>query len=78
MMDDQQELDRAAGAALKELRRQSGLSQERLAAEVNMDQSVLSKIEREGPAAVAWRRFCAVAAALGYKVEVRFHPKPED
>jgi len=47
-METQDELDRAAGSALRELRERSGLSQEGLAIDANVDQSRLSKIERSG------------------------------
>jgi len=74
-METQDELDRAAGSALKELRERSGRSQEDLAAEANIDQSMLSKIERLGPSATGWRRFCMVASALGAVVEIKLRAK---
>jgi hypothetical protein len=40
-----------------------------------MDQSQLSKVERNGPAVAGWRRFCQVASALGWEVEIRLRPK---
>jgi transcriptional regulator with XRE-family HTH domain len=74
-MESQDDLDRAAGSALKALRQQSGLSQEDLATDANIDQSRLSKVERLGPSVIGWRRFCRIASALGMVVEVRFRPK---
>jgi len=74
-METQDELDRAAGSALRELRERSGLSQEDLAIDANVDQSRLSKIERFGPSATGWRSFCRIASALGMIVEVSFRPK---
>jgi transcriptional regulator with XRE-family HTH domain len=67
-------LDQSAGKKLKELRLASGKSQEDLSFEVNIDQSSLSKGERIGPSAVGWRRFCEIAGALGYNVELVFRP----
>jgi transcriptional regulator with XRE-family HTH domain len=74
-METQDDLDRAAGSALKQLRQRAGRSQEDLADDANIDQSMLSKVERLGPSATGWRRFCAVADALGLLVEVKFRPK---
>jgi transcriptional regulator with XRE-family HTH domain len=70
----QHEFDSAVGTALKELRKARGLSQEALAAEADLDQSLLSKVERLGPGAVGWQRFCRIASALGCDVEVRLKP----
>lgn len=70
----QEELDRAAGAALREARKASGVSQETLAADAGVDQSLLSKGERLGPGVVGSHRFCRVAAASGYAVEMRLVP----
>jgi transcriptional regulator with XRE-family HTH domain len=74
-MECQDKLDRKAGAALREFRKQSGRSQEDLAADADIDQSMLSKVEREGPAATGWRRFSRIAVALGYEVEITFRQK---
>lgn len=74
-MKPQDELDRAAGAALKALRTEADRSQEDVAAEAEVDQSMLSKIERTGPAATSWARFVRVAEALGQEVEVRLRPR---
>jgi transcriptional regulator with XRE-family HTH domain len=74
----QDELDRAAGAALRELRQKAGRSQEDVSIEIDMDQSTLSKTERLGPAAVGWARFCRIANALDYNVEVIFRPKKQN
>jgi transcriptional regulator with XRE-family HTH domain len=70
----QHEFDRAAGAKLKELRQQAGMSQEDLSFSGNIDQSTLSKIERLGPAVISWSRFCGIVKALGYEVEITFRP----
>lgn len=70
----QHEFDSAVGTALKELRKARGLSQEALAAEAEVDQSLLSKVERLGPGPVGWHRFCRIASALGCEVEVRLKP----
>lgn len=78
MVTGQHDLDRAAGAALRELRRERGLSQEELAAEADMDQSLLSKVERFGPDPVGWNRFCRIARVLGKEVELRLrHSTPQ-
>ena len=71
----QGELDRAAGAALKDLRTARGMSQEALAMAAEVDQSMLSKIERLGPGATGWTRFCRIAEALGHEVVVTFRSR---
>jgi transcriptional regulator with XRE-family HTH domain len=71
-MASQADQDKAAGAALRELRKDAGLSQEELAAAANVDQSILSKVERLGPSAVRWAQFCRIARELGYGVEISF------
>ena len=71
----QDDLDKAAGTALRELRKAAGESQESLASAADMDQSLLSKVERLGPSAIGWSRFCRVADALGHEVVVTFRPK---
>ena len=70
----QDDLDKKAGAALREIRTKLGRSQEDVSIEFDLDQSTLSKIERLGPAEVGWRRFCNIVNALGYEAEVVFHP----
>ena len=60
---------------LRDLRQKAGRSQEDVSIDVDMDQSTLSKLERLGPAAVGWTKFCRVADALGYRVEVSLRPK---
>jgi len=70
----QDDLDKKEGAALRDIRTPLGRSQEDVSIEIEMDQSTLSKIERLGPAAVGWKRFCEVVKALGYEAEVVFHP----
>ena len=71
LMARQEEADRAAGAALRARRTALGMSQEELALRAELDQSLLSKIERLGPAVVSWGRFCRVAQALGVAVAVQ-------
>lgn len=70
----QGELDQAAGAKLKELRQAAGMSQEDVSFAGNIDQSTLSKVERLGPSAIGWTRFCKLAEALGHEVEIVFRP----
>ncbi len=70
----QDDLDKKAGAALRDIRTKLGRSQEDVSIEIDLDQSTLSKVERLGPAAVGWRRFCEIVNALGYEAEVVFHP----
>jgi transcriptional regulator with XRE-family HTH domain len=70
----QNELDRKAGATLKELRQQAGMSRETLSFSAATDQSTLSKVERPSPGAVPWPRFCQIAQALGYEIEIVFRP----
>lgn len=77
MSNRQAELDQRAGAALRRLRQESSMSQESVADEAGVDQSMLSKIERIGPGAAGWQRFCRVAAALGYEVEICLKPISE-
>ncbi len=77
-MSKQNELDRAAGAALRVLRERAGRSQEDLSIEIDMDQSTLSKVERLGPSAVGWTRFCKIAEALGHEVEIAFRPVQQE
>jgi transcriptional regulator with XRE-family HTH domain len=72
-MSRQDELDRAVGAVIRELRNARGLSQEALAAEADLDQSLLSKVERLGPGAIGWQRFCRIASVLGCEVELRLN-----
>lgn len=73
----QDDLDQAVGAALRELRKAQGLSQEELAAEADIDQSLLSKVERRGPAHLGWSRFCRIARVLGHEVDIRLrHSSP--
>ena len=69
----QDDLDKAAGGRLRELRIAAQLSQEDVSFASEIDQSTLSKIERLGPAAVGWGRFIKVVAALGYEAEVTYH-----
>ncbi len=66
----QEDLDKRAGERLRELRIASGKSQEAISFAANLDQSTLSKVERLGPGAVGWARFCRLAEVLGYEVEV--------
>ncbi|MGJ4880287.1 helix-turn-helix domain-containing protein [Bradyrhizobium sp. HKCCYLRH1065] len=63
----QEERDAEAGRALKAIRLARGLTQEDLAAQADLDQSALSKVERLGPGA-SWKQFCRVAAALGCEI----------
>jgi transcriptional regulator with XRE-family HTH domain len=62
----------AAGASIRALREQKGLSQERLSLEANVDQSSLSKVERLGPQSMGWRQLVKLAEALGCVIEVKF------
>ena len=73
-MGTQDELDKAAGAALRGLREKASRSQEDLSIEIGMDQSTLSKVERLGPSAATWTRFCKIAHALGHDVEIVLRP----
>jgi transcriptional regulator with XRE-family HTH domain len=70
----QDELNKAAGAALRKLREIQGLSQERVAIDADVDQSRLSKVEHLGPTGISWQTFCRIAAVLGHEVEIRFRP----
>jgi transcriptional regulator with XRE-family HTH domain len=70
----QDDLDKKAGAALRDIRAKLGRSQEDVSIDIDLDQSTLSKIERTGPAAVGWKRFCEVVNALGYEAEIVFRP----
>ncbi|MCG3777281.1 MAG: hypothetical protein JW395_4159 [Nitrospira sp.] len=70
----QEDLDRAAGLHLKELRQNAGKSQEDLSFSASVDQSTLSKVERIGPSAVSWPRFVRIAQQLGCEVEISFRP----
>ena len=70
----QDDLDKKAGAVLRDIRTKLGRSQEDVSIEFDLDQSTLSKIERLGPPAVGWKRFCNIVNALGYEAEVVFHP----
>lgn len=67
-----------AGAELKKLRESKGLSQEAISfdANVHVDQSTLSKVERQGPHMVSWAKLIAIAKALECEIEVNFVPKP--
>jgi transcriptional regulator with XRE-family HTH domain len=70
----QDDLDKKAGAALREIRTKLGRSQTDVSIEFALDQSTLSKVERIGPAAVGWKRFCNVVNALGYEAEIVLRP----
>jgi hypothetical protein len=70
----QDDLDKSAGERLRELRIASGKSQEAISFAANLDQSTLSKVERLGPGAVGWARFCRIAQVLGYEAEVTLRP----
>jgi Helix-turn-helix len=64
----QEGLSRALGARVKEIRLAEGLSQEELSFKAEVDQSRLSKLERLGPAAIGWKGFCRVVAAMGFEL----------
>jgi transcriptional regulator with XRE-family HTH domain len=70
----QDDLDKAAGTRLRELRIAAGLSQEDLSFAAKLDQSMLSRVERLGPGEVGWARFCRIVEALGHEVEVTYRP----
>jgi hypothetical protein len=70
----QDELDKMAGAALRDIRTKLRRSQEDVSIEIDMDQSTLSKVERLGPAAVGWKRFAEIARALGHEAEIVLRP----
>lgn len=70
----QDDLDKAAGARLRDLRTAMGMSQEALSFAAEIDQSTLSKVERLGPRVVGWTRFCSILKALGYEAEVSYRP----
>jgi transcriptional regulator with XRE-family HTH domain len=76
-MASQREQDRSLGEQLKALRMAAGLSQEQLAADAGLDQSLVSKIERLGPGAAAWHRVCRIAEVLGYQLEVQLRASEE-
>lgn len=64
-----------AGARLRALRQDKGLSQEALSLNAEIDQSTLSKVERLGPQVVGWRKLAQVAEALDCIIEVNFRPR---
>ena len=66
----QDDLDNSVGAVLREIRIASGKVAEEISFAAKLDQSTLSKVERLGPGAVGWARFCRLAEVLGYEVEV--------
>ncbi len=70
----QDDLDKKAATALRDIRIRLGRSQEDVSIEIDLDQSTLSKVERLGPAHVGWKRFCEIVKALGYEAEIVFHP----
>ena len=70
----QDDLDKEAGARLRELRVAAGVSQEEISFAAKVDQSTLSKVERTGPGAVGWARFCQIVRVLGYEVELTYRP----
>ena len=70
----QDDLDKNAGTALRDIRIKLGRSQEDVSIDIDLDQSTLSKIERLGPASVGWKQFCEIVNALGYEAEIVFHP----
>lgn len=73
-MVTQDDLNKAAGAAIKAARLAKGLSQESVASGISADQSQYSKAERMGPGPVGWLKFCRIAEFLGCAVEVHLVP----
>jgi transcriptional regulator with XRE-family HTH domain len=73
----QPDLDRIAGSQFRDLRMKAGVSQEQLAFDAGLDQSLVSKVERRGPAAVSWTNFCKLANSIGYEIELIFRPLRE-
>jgi transcriptional regulator with XRE-family HTH domain len=74
MSEEQDQAYRDAGQQLRAARVASGLSQEALAMEANVDQSTLSKLERLGPQVMGWRKLEALAEALGCIVRISIEP----
>lgn len=60
----------AAGASIREIRQENGLSQEQLAMDAGIDQSTLSKIERIGPHVTSWRTLFAILDVLGCEATI--------
>lgn len=75
MTDKQDQAYRRAGQHIKDARIAAGLSQEALSMDADLDQSTLSKVERQGPHAVSWKKLDAIVEALGCVVEVSFRKK---
>lgn len=75
MSEEQEQAYRLAGQRIKEARWAADLSQQALSMNAELDQSTVSKVERQGPHAVSWKNLNAVAEALGCVVEVTFRPK---
>ena len=67
--------NKIAGQQIKSLRLAAGLSQEALALEAEVDQSGLSKVERNGPQCMNWQAIFRIADALGCVVKVQFIKK---
>ncbi|HYN70607.1 MAG TPA: helix-turn-helix transcriptional regulator, partial [Candidatus Eisenbacteria bacterium] len=55
----------AMGAAIREIRLGSFMTQTQLEARSGVDQSVISRLERGRPVGLRWQRLAAVLAALG-------------
>ena len=72
MIKEQEEASIRSGRQLKEIRLAAGLSQESLASDANIDQSLLSKAERLGIHMIRWNNIHAIAEALDCVIEVTF------
>lgn len=75
LMEEQEAANRDAGTKLKDLRVESGMSQEDLSFAVDLDQSVLSRVERLGPQMVSWGKVFALAGTLNCIVEIKFRKR---
>jgi transcriptional regulator with XRE-family HTH domain len=68
---------RKAGHQLRKLRQERRLSQEALALEANLDQSLLSKIERHGIQLFSLNHLYRLAAILDATVEITLVPRSD-
>jgi transcriptional regulator with XRE-family HTH domain len=75
-LSEQDEANTASGARIKKLREAAG-SQESIALQAGIDQSALSKVERQGPQTTSWTKLFALADSLGCVVEFHLTPKRE-
>lgn len=70
-------LHRKLGQELRDLRRQSGLSQRRIAAEIGVDHGVVSRIESGAAGVASLETYAKLFAVLGARLSLKVYPEGE-